>query len=83
MDLSLDGPNPLYYKQGDSYEEHGLQVSDSQPENFVRRVQIDYSHPFGAYFSKPGTFEVSYTIETPWLGASTNITKIRYSVKLD
>jgi hypothetical protein len=77
MDLTLDGPNPLYAKQGDSYEEHGLQVSDSQPENFVRKVQIEYSDPFGQYFSKPGQFEVLYTIQTPWLGAGKNITKVR------
>jgi hypothetical protein len=77
MDLSLDGPNPITYRQGDTYEEHGLQVSDSQPENFVRKVQIDYSHPFGAYFRQPGHFEVMYTIQTPWLGADRNITKTR------
>ena len=77
MDLNLDGPNPVTYKQGDTYEEHGLQVSDSQPENFVRKVQIDYSDPFGAYFRYPGHFDVTYTIQTPWLGSETNISKIR------
>lgn len=29
MDLRLEGPNPIYYQQGDSYEEHGLQVRNS------------------------------------------------------
>ena len=83
MDLILDGPNPVRYRQGDTYEEHGLQVSDSQTENFARRVQIDYSDPFGAYFQSPGEFEVLYTIETPWLGLETNITKIRSVIVLD
>ncbi len=77
MDLRLDGPNPMHLKQGDTYEEFGLQLSDSQPENFVRQVSIKYSAPFGAYFKEPATYEVSYTVQTPWMEDRTNITKIR------
>jgi hypothetical protein len=78
MDLHLDGPNPAVYQQGDTYEEHGLQVSDHQPENFMRRVSIQYSSPLGSYFSEPGTHYVYYTIQTPWLPSRANITKTRY-----
>lgn len=77
MDLRLDGPNPIYLKQGDSYEEYGLQVSDSQPENFARKVSIKYSAPFGQYFKRPATYEVNYTIQTPWIETKPNITKVR------
>lgn len=73
----MDGPNPLLAQQGDSYEEYGLQISDNQPEHFVRKVQIEYSEPFGTYFTEVGQFEVLYTIQTPWLGPSKNITKRR------
>lgn len=63
---------------GDSYEEFGLQLSDSQPENFVRQVSIKYSAPFGGYFKEPATYDVFYTVQTPWMsGDKTNITKIR------
>lgn len=79
MDLSLDGPNPSLYQQGDSYEEHGLQVSDHQPENFVRRVSIHYSSPLGSIFWEPNTHYVYYTVQTPWLPLKANITKTRYS----
>lgn len=83
MDLRLEGPNPIYYQQGDSYEEHGLQVSDSQPENFIRRVSIQYSTPLGAYFAQPGTHHVNYTIQTPWIDGKSTITKTRKIVVSD
>lgn len=78
MDLRLEGPNPVHYQQGDSYEEFGLQVSDSQPENFIRRVSIKYSSPFGAFFTTPGVHHVNYTIQTPWIEGKPTITKTRY-----
>lgn len=77
MDLRLEGPNPVHYQQGDSYEEFGLQVSDSQPENFIRRVSIKYSSPFGAFFTTPGVHHVNYTIQTPWIEGKPTITKTR------
>lgn len=82
MDLYLDGPNPSTYQQGDSYIEHGLQVSDHQPENFVRRVSIRYSSPLGAFFAEPAVHFVHYTVQTPWLPTKANITKTRYGAML-
>eukprot|EP00602_Paraphysomonas_sp_CaronLab_P007154 CAMPEP_0185032850 /NCGR_PEP_ID=MMETSP1103-20130426/21335_1 /TAXON_ID=36769 /ORGANISM="Paraphysomonas bandaiensis, Strain Caron Lab Isolate" /LENGTH=725 /DNA_ID=CAMNT_0027568907 /DNA_START=27 /DNA_END=2204 /DNA_ORIENTATION=+ len=83
IDLTLDGPNPIYYQQGDSYEEHGLRVSDSQPDIFMRRVSIHYSMPFGAYFTDPGVHYVYYTIQTPWMEKTANITKTRKVIVSD
>jgi hypothetical protein len=52
-------------------------VSDSQPENFIRRVSIDYSSALGAYFVEPGVHYVNYTIQTPWIEGKPTITKTR------
>jgi hypothetical protein len=65
--IYLNGPNPLRLKQGDIYEELGVNVEDENESDDERTVKIQYSHPFGPYFKSTGDYYVIYSIETPWL----------------
>ncbi|CAM9654242.1 unnamed protein product, partial [Phaeothamnion confervicola] len=65
--VAVVGPSPLRLRQGDAYEELGVNVVDENEEDNERTVKITYSDPFGSYFVKTGEYSVVYSIETPWL----------------
>ncbi len=70
--LVLNGPQTLYFQQGDVYEEHGVTVVDENEEDGQRTVKIQYSHPIGPYFKHVGIYSILYSLEVPWLDAGLN-----------
>ena len=76
--VTLDGPNPLTLTQGDGYTEHGVSLSPAAVAHVetglgaAPMVSFEYSSPslaFSNSVGEVGTFEVTYSVEAPWLGS--------------
>lgn len=57
----------LRLKQGDTYEEYGIQILDRNAEDFGRNLRMSYSEPIpSGCLYKIGEFTVNYTVTSPW-----------------
>jgi hypothetical protein len=64
-DPSRDGV--LKLKQGDFYEEYGVEVLDENAEEYLRSLSVSYSQPLHqGCLTTTGKFHVKYTVATPW-----------------
>ncbi len=81
--LVLNGPQTLYLKQGDVYEELGVTVVDENEEDGQRTVKIQYSHPIGPYFKHVGQYSILYSLEVPWRNVGGNVSVSRDVIVMD
>ena len=57
----------LRLKQGDFYEEYGVEIHDVNAEDYKRSLKISYSHPLPKGCAiNIGEFHVNYTVAMPW-----------------
>ena len=54
------------FKQGDTYKEYAVDVIDDNAEDYFRSLKINYSKPPPKCFTHIGSFQVNYTVATPW-----------------
>lgn len=64
--LVLRGDNPMELRQCSAYVEPGLDIVDTNAEDYQRTLSIEYSEPLGGCLPRTGDFTVKYTVQTNW-----------------
>lgn len=75
--LMIEGSNPMYIKEGETYKEMGVKIVDDNTGDLKRRFTTDYAEASVLAESRCGVGMVRYSIETPWIRGRPSVTAER------